>query len=251
MFELLRQIESSASSYHDLILVISGLIAVIAGLIIWLCGSGFPKLTVMILTAAVASAAAFLSGKNTPFVLTAGFVAAIISLCFNRLFIVLILATLSAVVALTVLWELAGSGDDTTANVTIYTLKHLLTQLTPMHMIVSALAFFAAVFFAIYLKRVSTALCFASMGTLMIFAGMVLLLWQKGAEPVALIGDRLEFYALVFAGMVAFGTIEQLLICPSRSTKKPQQEKKNQKTQDQSESKTDPASPVRENWRTT
>jgi len=66
--------------------------------------------------------------------------------------------------------------------------------------------------------RLAWALCCAVLGTLLIFAGMVLLLLYKGAVPVSYISDRQSFYACVFAAMTAFGTIEQLLFC--RHTKR-------------------------------
>ncbi len=61
--------------------------------------------------------------------------------------------------------------------------------------------------------RLTSALCCAALGTLLVFAGMVLLLIYKGAVPISRISQKQSFYAAVFVTMVAFGTIEQLFLC--------------------------------------
>lgn len=64
-----------------------------------------------------------------------------------------------------------------------------------------------------FFRRLVPALCCAALGTILIFAGMILLLLHKGSMPVSYISSRQPFYAVVFAAMIAFGTIEQLLFC--------------------------------------
>jgi hypothetical protein len=66
----------------------------------------------------------------------------------------------------------------------------------------------------VYLWNLTSALCSAVLGTLLIFAGMVLLLLYKGAMPVTVIDRKAPFFAAVFGAMIAFGTIEQLVLCP-------------------------------------
>jgi hypothetical protein len=63
------------------------------------------------------------------------------------------------------------------------------------------------------LWRLTSALCFSVFGTILIFAGTILLLLYKGTAPVSHIGGRPLIYACVFAAMAAFGTFEQLLVC--------------------------------------
>ncbi|MHC4088531.1 MAG: hypothetical protein ACYSU5_25490 [Planctomycetota bacterium] len=65
-----------------------------------------------------------------------------------------------------------------------------------------------------YLWNLTSALCSAVLGALLIFAGMVLLLLYKGAMPVTVIDRKAPFFAAVFGAMVAFGTVEQLVLCP-------------------------------------
>jgi len=61
--------------------------------------------------------------------------------------------------------------------------------------------------------RFTSALCCAALGTLLVFAGMILLLLYKGAGPISSISAKQSFYLGVFIVMTAFGTIEQLLLC--------------------------------------
>ncbi len=65
----------------------------------------------------------------------------------------------------------------------------------------------------VFLWRLTSALCCATLGTLLIFAGMILLLLYKGAAPISGIHSRTSLYAAAFITMTAFGTIEQLLLC--------------------------------------
>jgi hypothetical protein len=54
------------------------------------------------------------------------------------------------------------------------------------------------------------------LGTALIFAGLIALLIFKGSAPIALVQQQGAFYGLVLLGMAAFGTLEQLVLCPSR-----------------------------------
>ena len=72
--------------------------------------------------------------------------------------------------------------------------------------------------------KVISALCCAAMGTLFVFTGMILLLLYKGSLPVSTIGNKQSFYAGVFAAMIAFGAIIQLLLCGSPGGKQREKE---------------------------
>ena len=61
--------------------------------------------------------------------------------------------------------------------------------------------------------HLASALCCAALGTMLIFAGMILLLMYKTAAPITHISSKQAFYTAVFVAMTAFGTTEQLLLC--------------------------------------
>jgi hypothetical protein len=67
-----------------------------------------------------------------------------------------------------------------------------------------------------WFRRVASALCFAVSGAALIFAGMILLLLQKGSAPISGIFERSAFYAIVFLAMAAFGAVEQLIFCKQK-----------------------------------
>jgi hypothetical protein len=62
-------------------------------------------------------------------------------------------------------------------------------------------------------RRLAGATCFSVLGTLLIAAGMIVLLLYKGAAPLSWISNRPLMYVGIFAGMAVFGAIEQLLFC--------------------------------------
>jgi hypothetical protein len=78
--------------------------------------------------------------------------------------------------------------------------------------IIAALAvvFIAAGFLQ---RRLTSAFCCAALGSILIFAGMILLLLYKGAAPISRICQNQLFYQGIFGVMTAFGTAEQLLLC--------------------------------------
>ena len=95
--------------------------------------------------------------------------------------------------------------------------------ITDRNIMLAVLLAAAAAVIAIVLERIlvtgslfwhlASALCCAALGTVLIFAGMILLLLYKGAMPVGYISGRQSFYIAVFIAMIAFGTTEQLLLC--------------------------------------
>jgi hypothetical protein len=81
----------------------------------------------------------------------------------------------------------------------------------------AAIAAVVIVFFSLITPRLFIAAVSAIIGSAVIFAGMIILLFYKGSEPISLITARAQFYGLVFGAMTAFGIIVQLLLSPSLS----------------------------------
>jgi len=79
-----------------------------------------------------------------------------------------------------------------------------------------ALATIAAAFF---LTRLVLAATCASLGTLLIFLGMTMLLLHKGARPITYMHGRAPFFGLIVLAMIGFGAVSQLLLCPARAHK--------------------------------
>jgi hypothetical protein len=77
-------------------------------------------------------------------------------------------------------------------------------------------AVLAVVFFCFVMPRFFVAAISAVIGSAVVFAGMIILLFYKGSEPISLIAAKPQFYGIAFCAMTAFGTIMQLLLSPAK-----------------------------------
>lgn len=207
MFELAQNLEQAATGLSPIVSVLLGLAAVIAGLFVWLGGLGFRKILVAVVGAVGGGSCAFLMhGRDIMPIAIAAAIGVVVALIFERLFITIMTAGLAALFSFAILAGLYNT--DFSEG-----LKRACLQM-PVYswVIIAALAviFIVAGF---YLWRLTSALCCAVLGTMLVFAGMILLLLYKGAAPVSYISGRGLFFAAVFGAMTAFGTIEQLLFC--------------------------------------
>jgi hypothetical protein len=80
----------------------------------------------------------------------------------------------------------------------------------------AAAAVLVVVFFCFVMSRLFVAVISAGLGSAVIFAGMIILLFYKGSEPINLIAAKPQFYGIAFGAMTAFGTIMQLLLSPAK-----------------------------------
>ena len=211
MLEIAHDFERAAANFSPILSVTLGLVTVVAGLFVWLGGLGLRKLLVAIVGAvAGAIAGSFIARENLASTVVSAAVAAALALVFERLFISILAVASAAVVTFVIL---AGVYEVNLSD----GLKHACSQM-PLYSwpIVAAVT---AVFIAgaFYLWRATSALCCAAVGTLLVFAGMILLLLHKGAAPVSYIESRGSFFAMVVVAMTAFGTFEQLLFCKPTS----------------------------------
>jgi hypothetical protein len=273
MLQILQDLESAiggTTGLSPVVLLGPGLVCVIAGLFIWLGGLGFRRLllpTAGAITGAVCGF--FIIGPNLISVVFSAALVAGIATILERLFIAILTAALVAVFAFVVL---AGShleyAKETATVRAVETsaqrqaisvrksaeimkdhiidagqrIKHAGLQMSVDHwaiIMVLALIFIVAGF---CLWRVAMALCCSVLGTILIFAGMILLLLHKGSVPVSIICSKSSYYATAFIAMIAFGTIEQLLLCkhPKAHSGRKRRISKNKKEHDR----------TKEGWRT-
>lgn len=74
----------------------------------------------------------------------------------------------------------------------------------------------AVIFVGIALRRPVSAVACATVGTAVVFFGMVTLLLYKGSQPLTHICQKSGFYTTVAVCMVIFGTAAELLLCPAK-----------------------------------
>ncbi len=85
-------------------------------------------------------------------------------------------------------------------------------KLMPIHWAIVAAAAAGLLTLGVLFRHLAGAMSCAILGTALTFAGLTLLLIFKGSSPIRRMETAPLFYGLVFAGMTAFGTVEQFLL---------------------------------------
>jgi len=242
MVEILKSFEQVASRFSPPVLMVPGLAMVVLGLVAWLGGMCVRRLVLGLVGAAAGAIAAVLIHGRSPAV--AGLAAgggALFGAILPRLSTALLLACLGVAVALVVMTRTpAGAGPkavykppeagqeqerltlrDSLDGVHAYALnivdavRSAFRELEGSSRAVLVAVGLALLVLGLFLVRLAGALTCSALGTLLVFAGLTALLILKGSDPIALMERQGEFYGLVLLGMTAFGTLEQLVLCPA------------------------------------
>jgi hypothetical protein len=224
MLEISQKLEEMVLELSPALLVGAGTGSVLAGLFIWLGGLGFRKFLVAIVGAFIGGISGFfITGRNTMLALVSAGVGVVLALVLEKIFITIMAAVLAAVLGFTVMGQICVGQAES--------LKEVCSEM-PLYswVIISALVIISIVA-GFFFRRLISALCCAAFGAILLFAGMILLLSYKGTEPISYISGNPSFYGMVFAAMVAFGSIEQLLLCRFAKGKTKRVEKANKSEQ--------------------
>jgi hypothetical protein len=256
MIEIFQNFEQIAIRCSPSVLIGLGLGAVLVGLFVWLGGLGFRKLLIAVAGAVSGGICGFfIVGRNIMPAIILASLGAVIAIIFERVFVTILLAVLVAVFSFAFLArpyvEISEEAIPTNQSPALSVgesvqlmktyivdvsdrIKRACSQM-PVHnwviILILAVAFIVVGF---YLERLASALCYSTLGTMLIFAGMILLLLYKGSAPISGIDSRPLFYGGVFVAMAAFGTIEQLLVCqPAKrhGTRKKEASKQDEKSE--------------------
>ena len=252
MLDIFLDIEQMAARLRPIVLIGPGLVAVIVGLFIWLGGLRFVRVFVVVLGAVSAGICGFfVVGRNIITIVVLIVVPFLIAVLPHRIFITIFAAGLAAVlsfVVLTVLYQdmielpewSATEHEETSDQNIVFSInradfdariKHICLEMPVITWLIILVVMLIAMASGLFLWRFASAFYCAVLGTVLIFAGMILLLLYKGSAPVSTICNRPLFYAGVFGAMTAFSTTEQLLLCPyPKSKAKRKKEAKKQKT---------------------
>ena len=241
MLEILQDIEAAlgGARLSPIVLIAPGLAAIVVGLFFWLGGSGIRRALVALIGGIAGGICGFfLIGRNTIYAAISAAAAALVAALLQRVIIAILAASLAAIIGFTILAgpyvetadettpatapETAEQGSTISIGQSIERVRALVVELAgdikqlcskmPVYRWV-IIALLVVVFLAagFWLWRFASALCFATIGTTLIFSGMILLLLYKGSAPIGKVCARAPFYQAVFAGMAAFGTFVQLL----------------------------------------
>jgi hypothetical protein len=207
MFEIIRQLEKATEDFSPTVAVAIGLVAVAAGLFVWLGGLGLRKLLVAIVGAVAGGLCAyFITGRSLPPTLVSAAVGAAVAVTFEQILITAVAALLAALCTFAAFAYLFS--PDFSEG-----LGKACLQMPAYCWPIMAAVVVVIVAAGAYLWPLTSAMCCAALGTILIFAGMIVLLLQKGAKPVYYMDGRRLFFGAIFAAMVAFGTLEQMLFC--------------------------------------
>ena len=246
MVEVFKSFEQVAGRFNPLVLIVPGLVMVALGLFVWLGGLGFRRVLFALLGAAAGGITALLVvSENGMIAGVSATVAALLAVVFQRAFTALLLGLLSLAVTFVILAYpylqehqgtlVAGQNLDRSPKLTVgdslrvahaYGLdlldgvRHAASRLTPGSWAVLAAVTAGLLTLGALFQSIGGALSCATLGTAMIFAGLLLLVIFKGSEPVGRLAGQPAFYGLVFVGMASFGTLEQLTLC-RRARQKP------------------------------
>jgi hypothetical protein len=241
MVEILKSFEQVAGRFSPAVLVLPGLILAALGLVTWLAGMCRKRLILGLVGALTGGLAGFFVGGQNPVVavLAAGGSAAF-GAATPKLFVAVVLALLGVAVAFGVLARgslfqehgLLLSGQTLSQNEMRFTvqesldavqayvldvvdrIREIARQLVPANLAILAGVGAGLLIMGLLLARLAGALTCSLVGSGLVFAGLTLLLIYKGSTPVARMEQQGAFYGLVLLGMGAFGTLEQLLLCP-------------------------------------
>lgn len=249
MLETLQQIENLASQLRVWSLAAVGAFIVFSGLIIWLAGLRQSRLIGAMAgaIAGLAAGLAFVKAKGPAAIAIATTLGALLGLLLDK-FVIIIAGALLVVVA-GLLIATSGqidvprdqsnthaSNDDiggfkqmlsTAAKITgAYTSQacDAIKGAPVMAIVTSAIAGLVVLGVGFFWPRLVAAAVCASLGTALIFAGMITVLIFKGSEPVARIGQQPNLYALAAGCMVVFGTTMQMMLCPAKRKEKVENE---------------------------
>ena len=254
MAQSLQNIEISALHFASQLLVPGGIVVVLAGLCIWLGGLRWIKFLAAGLgaLAGLIGACIFTDGGAMP-IIAAALIAGCLGCFVKKPVVIFSGAALAAVAALVILttpamaatddlkppahrmpYEEDGQRKMLTVSESVVELKGewlfwtatIASSVKRSSVAAPAIACVAAVIVIVagcVVPRFVAAITCASLGTVLIFAGMILVLLYKGARPLTGIYQTPTFFGVTVVVMVAFGTFVQLLLCPGR-TKKPQGE---------------------------
>ena len=259
MLEIVQNYEQTAGHFRPLVLLVPGLVGVLLGLFVWLGGLGLRKLLIAIAGAVSGFlCGSLIIGQNTIAVLIITVVTAVIAMIFERFFIAILTALLIGIVCLIVL-IIPYVSDENPATETLNTptgdtmfslqesieatkehflevvgvLKQACSEIPAYFWAIIAVAMIVSLVIAFFLKSIASALCCATLGTILIFAGMISLLLFKGSDPLTGISNKPLFYAAVFGGMTAFGTVEQSVLWLFKKAKA----KRNKKAKEENQEK--------------
>ena len=242
MSDALRNFELTAVHFTPGFLIAIGLSTLAIGLYIWLGGLRAGKLIAAIPAAAAGALAALvIAGPKPGAVAGTAVIAAGFALLFDKAALTVAAAAFAVITALLVsaapalenqlnsdrpkyqvladdrILDIAESLSETGAQIAYFgrSIAAAVKSQNILAFSVAAIAGLVVAALGFLVPRIVAAAACASFGAILIFIAMISLLLYKGAAPLSHIHQKPVFYAVVMAAMIVFGTMTQLLLCPT------------------------------------
>ena len=230
-----QNFEQMAMNFSTPVVIGLGAGLVLAGLFIWLGGLGFGKALAVAIGASVAGVLGFfiIEMQTTKAAILVAIAAAVAGI-FHHKVIIIMAAGLALILGFSIL---GGSFVFNENNMNSRIKLGILEVPASKWLMILAPAVIILVA-GLFLERLTVAVTCAAGGTILVFAGLILLLLYKGAEPINYINQRQMFFLGVIGAMTLFGSGVQLLLFRRVKTSKeepPQKPKKVHKSAKQVE----------------
>lgn len=235
MVHLLQDFEQASGQLSPLMLVGPGAVGVVLGLFMWLGGSALRKLALAIAGALFGGvfALSIVGLAPLPAALVAGLVGGAAAMV-ERPAIAILTAVLVVVIVFCVLarpfmeeprpdqsikqsktmdWAQSVELVKSYAIGFDAGVRRIGSLMPIRYWVILAGGAAAGALCAASFRRTAMALCFGTLGTMLLFAGMILLLLHRASTPISRIFHKSPFCAAVFGGMAAFGACVQLIFC--------------------------------------
>jgi hypothetical protein len=213
--------------------------ATVAGLFVWLAGASFGRIPAIIVGAAMGAMCGFtIAGHDPKIIFALAAVAVFLAIISQRVFFAFLVGIIAAVILFSIFVDTSVPPTEQTPVNPSRSLQHTRSLTArqsieivgayaldvrsainrasgamPLgHRVIVVVAAVPLLVAGCVFRRITSAVCCSALGTAFIFAGMTGLLIFKGSTPITSIGNRVPFFYLVFAGMTAFGAVEQLVL---------------------------------------
>ena len=239
MLRIANNLEYAAGFFQPSVLLGLGIAVLLFGLVIWLSGMALRKLFLILAGAVVGGLCGFyVIGRKIISTIGLAALAAFVSVVFDRIFVTLFAAALAIVIALAVMtWQYPDvmvvhtdvaveehqnlpllSVRETFESLYSYALeftdhiKQTYNQIPSQQLLIIPVLLVIFIAAGIFFWSITCAWCWATLGTMLIFAGMILLLLYKGSMPISSIIRNGPFFSGVFLLLMVSGTAAQLLL---------------------------------------
>ena len=233
MLKILQHIEDMAAGASLLPFATVGAALVLAGLIVWLGGLRFSRF-ISLLVGALTGFAVGMPFVNEPsHAAIAAVIGAVVGAVLNKYMMVIFGAAAVFFIGMTIsVSSQLADNDFGTSHSNGGTLVEIIDEVPKLLANYADQAWIAikdtgtagaftgsvvvalgVVVAGIFWPRLVAAAAYSAIGTTVIFIGMVMVLLNKGSEPVTRISRNFDLYIIASVSMVLFGTLTQLVLC--------------------------------------